>query len=52
MGNGDAKEPICTTTHGHELRWANARGRGFRAAGNKGEKKIGTTVIAQSIKYT
>ena len=27
MGNGEAKELICTT-HGHELRWGNAGGRG------------------------
>ena len=35
--NGEAKDLICTT-HGHELR--------FRAEGEKGEKKIGTTVMA------
>ena len=39
MGNGEAKELICMT-HGHELRWGNAGGRGgYRAEGNKGEKK-------------
>ena len=27
MGNGEAKELICTT-HGCELRWENAGGRG------------------------
>ena len=26
MGNGEAKELICTT-HGHELRWGNDAGR-------------------------
>ena len=34
IGNGEAKEFICMT-HGHELRW------GYRAEGNKGEKKMG-----------
>ena len=40
MGNGEAKELICTT-HGYELRWRNAGGKGggYRAEGNKGEKK-------------
>ena len=34
-------------THGHELRWGNAGGRGvqgggeYRAEGNKGEEKMG-----------
>ena len=27
MGNGEAKELICTT-HGHELKWGSAGGRG------------------------
>ena len=47
----EAKELIYTT-HGHELRWGNAVGRG--SAGQSGTKgrKNGTTVIAQSIKYT
>ena len=27
MGNGEAKELICTT-HGHEVRWGNAGGLG------------------------
>ena len=42
MGNGEAKEPICTT-HGHELRsgknaggWGDAGWRGI-----KGRKKMG-----------
>ena len=39
MGNGEAKELICMT-HGHELRWGNAGGRGrCKTEGNKGEKK-------------
>ena len=38
MGNGEAKELICTT-RGHELRWGNDGGRGYKAEGNKGEKK-------------
>ena len=43
MGNGEAKELICTT-HGHELREGNAGGRG--GAGWRGIKgKSGTTVI-------
>ena len=41
MGNGEAKEVICTT-HGHELRgvgcWCEW---GCRAEGNKGEKIMG-----------
>ena len=37
IGNGEAKELICTT-HGHELREGNAGGRGYRAEGNKGGK--------------
>ena len=46
MGNGEAKELICMT-HGHQLsRGRNAVGGGYRAEGKKGEKKIGTTVIA------
>ena len=46
IGNGEAKELICTT-HGHELsgRGWNAGGRGYRAERGKGRKK-GTTVIA------
>ena len=45
MGNEEAKELICMT-HGHELRWGNAGGRG--CAGRRGRKgrKNGTTVIA------
>ena len=39
MGNGEAKELICTT-HEHKLKWENAGGRaGYRVEGNKGEKK-------------
>ena len=40
MGNGEAKELICTT-HGHELRLGNGGGRGVWVEGNKGEKKMG-----------
>ena len=40
MGNGEAEELICTT-HGHELRWGNAGGRGYRVEGNKREEKMG-----------
>ena len=29
IGNGEAKELICTT-HGHQLRWGNAGGRGVQ----------------------
>ena len=32
MGNAEAKELICTT-HGHELRWENADGRGVQGDG-------------------
>ena len=48
--NGEAKELVCMT-HGHELSGGNASG--MRAAGQKRIKgrKIGTTVIAQIIKY-
>ena len=45
IGNGEAKEVICMT-HGHELRGGNAGGRGCRVKGDKGEEKMGTTVIA------
>ena len=46
MGNVEAKELICMT-HGHELRWKNAGGRGnARWRGIKGRKMNGTTVIA------
>ena len=41
MGNREAKELICMT-HGHELKWGNAGGRG--GAGQrriKGRKKMG-----------
>ena len=40
MGNGEAKELIYMT-HGLELRWGNDGGRGYRAEGNTGEKKVG-----------
>ena len=40
IGNGEAKELICTT-HGHELRWGNVGRRGCRVDG-----KNETTVIA------
>ena len=45
MGNVETKELICMT-HGHELRWGNAGGRG--CAGRRGRKgrKNGTTVVA------
>ena len=45
MGNGEAIELTCTT-HGHELTWGNAGGRG--GAGQKRIKgrKTGTTVVA------
>ena len=45
MGNGKAKKLKCTT-HGHELSGE------CREEGDKGKKKIGTTVIAKSIKFT
>ena len=37
MGNGEAKELICTTL-GHELRWGNDGEQVTRWRGNKGEK--------------
>ena len=40
MGNGEVKELKCMT-HGHELRRGMKVGRGCRAEGNKGEKKMG-----------
>ena len=41
MGNGEAKELICTT-HGHEVRWGNVGGRqGTEWRGIKGKKKMG-----------
>ena len=44
MGNGEAKELVCTT-HGHELRWENDGGRkGTGWRGIKGRKN-GTIVI-------
>ena len=46
IGNRQAKE-LVGTTHGHDVRWGNARGRGgVQGGGDKGEKIIGTTVIA------
>ena len=38
VGNGEAKELVCMT-HGHGLRWGNDGRRGYKADGNKGEKK-------------
>ena len=39
MGNGEAKELICTT-HGHKLRWGNDGGReGAEQRGMNGRKK-------------
>ena len=32
IGNGEAKELICTT-HGHELKWGNADWRGIQGPG-------------------
>ena len=41
IGSGEAKELTCTT-HGHELRWGNAGGRGAQGGGGiKGRKKWG-----------
>ena len=41
MGNGEAKEFICTT-HGHELRVGECWWKGgFRVEGVKGEKIMG-----------
>ena len=39
MGNGEAKEHICTT-RGHELWWGNAGGRGDTGHMGIKEKKI------------
>ena len=42
MGNGKAKELVCTT-RGHELRWGvfNSGGRGMQGGGGKrGGKKV------------
>ena len=44
IGNGEAKELICTT-HGHELRVEIAGGKGVLGGGGQ-KGKIGTTVIA------
>ena len=40
MGNGQAKE-LIGMTHGHELRWGNDVGVGYRVEGKKGETKMG-----------
>ena len=41
MGKGEAEELICMT-HGHELRWGNAGGRGGTSQrGIKGREKMG-----------
>ena len=46
MGNGEARELICTT-HGHELRWEGRDAGGRGVAGQRGIKGgNGTTVIA------
>ena len=46
MENGAAKE-LTHMSHGCELRWGNAGGRGGTGQrGVKGRKKNGTTVIA------
>ena len=37
MGNGEGKELICMT-HGHELRWGNAGGKGLPGGGRQREK--------------
>ena len=39
-GNGKAKELTCVT-HGRELSGGMLVGGGYRAEGNKGEKKMG-----------
>ena len=38
MGNGEAKEVLCTT-HGHELRGGDGGGRGDKLEENTGEEK-------------
>ena len=46
IGNGEAQE-LVRMSHGHELRAVECcREWWYRAKGNKGEKKNGTTVIA------
>ena len=46
IGNGEAKELICTT-HGHELKDGRMLGcGGCREEEDKEEKKNGTTIIA------
>ena len=45
MGNGEAKELVCTT-HGHELRGAgNDSGRGIKSRGEERGEKNGRTVV-------
>ena len=44
VGNGKVKELTCTT-HGHELRWGNAGGRGGTMCRGLKRRKNGTTVI-------
>ena len=39
-------------THGHELRWGNAGWKRVQGRGGQRRAKSGTTVMAQSIKYT
>ena len=48
-GNGEAKE-LLYMTHGHELRERLAGGNGVPGGGQQ-RGKIGTNVIAKSIKY-
>ena len=46
IGNGEAKELMCTT-HGHEVRGGGSTGgMGVRGGGGKRGGKNGTTVIA------
>ena len=45
IGNGEAKELICTT-HGHELREETAGGKSVTGRRETKGEKIGTTVIA------
>ena len=45
VGNGEAKELICTT-HGHELRWGNVSGRVVQGGGGIKGREKGITVIA------
>ena len=45
MGNGEAKELICTK-HGHELKWGKDGGREVQGRGEERGEKNGTSVIA------